>query len=184
MMRISAGIFSLYDGLVALPWRPSYLAAMWILGGELQLLYESWISDEVPLMASTLDLVREVAIAGESPQAAARARELADSWDPVIEAQNDEAPAGLVNVFSVFQDLALEIAEPVCRYDSANWVGNAAENRWRDRNDPGPLDGQADDSSPMAQTFTLFRRIVSEVAAHKGPETDPVRIREQILGPR
>jgi hypothetical protein len=61
---------------------------------------------------------------------------------------------------------------------------NAAENRWRDLNDPGPPDGQADDSSPMAQTFTLFRRIVSEVAAHKGPETDPVRIREQILGPR
>ena len=183
-MRISDGKNSLYDGLVALPWRPSYLAAMWILGGELQSLYEPWISDEVPLMASTLDLVREVAITGESPQAAARAWELADSWDPVIDAQNDEAPAGLGNVFSVFQSLALEIAEPGVHYDAANWVGNAAENRWRDRNDPGPLDGQADDSSPMAQTFILFLRIVSAVAAHKGPETDPVRIREQILGPR
>jgi uncharacterized protein (DUF427 family) len=36
----------------------------------------------------------------------------------------------------------------------------------------------------MAQTFTLFLRIVSEVAAYKGPDTDPVRIREQIPGPR
>ncbi len=36
----------------------------------------------------------------------------------------------------------------------------------------------------MAQTLALFRRVVSEVAAHKGPETDPMRIREQILGPR
>jgi hypothetical protein len=36
----------------------------------------------------------------------------------------------------------------------------------------------------MAQTLTLFCRVVSEVAAHKGPETDLVRIREQILGPR
>jgi len=159
---------------------------MWILGGELQSLYEPWISDEVPLMASTLDLVREVAIAGESPQAAARALELEESWDPAIGTPNDEAPAGLVNAFSVFQGLALERADQAGRYDyySANWVGNAAENRWRDLDDPGPLDGQADDSSPMAQTFTLFRRIVSEVAAHKGPETDPVRIREQILGAR
>ena len=183
-MRISDGHFSIYDGLVALPWRPSYLAALWILGGELQSLYEPWISDEVPLMASTMDLVREVAIAGESPQAAARARELADSWDPAIEAPNDEAPAGLGNVFSGFQGLALDIAYPTIHYDAANWVGNAAENGWRDRNDPGPLDGQADDSSPMAQTLTRFRRIVSDVAAHNGPESDPVRIREQILGPR
>ena len=36
----------------------------------------------------------------------------------------------------------------------------------------------------MAQTFTLFLRVVSGVAAHQGPDTDPARIREQILGPR
>jgi hypothetical protein len=40
-----------------------YLVAMWILCGELRELYAPWTgADEVPLMAATLDLVREVVI--------------------------------------------------------------------------------------------------------------------------
>src|SRR6266404_6134451 len=133
IVRVYDAADSIYSGLVALPWCPSYLAAMWILCGELQSLYAAWIEDdEVPLMASTMDLVREVVIAGESPQAAARACELAAAWEPAIEARENEAPGGPLNVLATFEALAQEIADPTGRYDSANWAANAAEQRWRD----------------------------------------------------
>jgi hypothetical protein len=186
-MRIRETAGSIYSGLAKLPWRPSYLAAMWILGGELQSLYASWISDDdIPLIASTMDLVREVVITGESPRAAVRARELAAAWEPVAEARDVGASGGLMNVLATFEGLVLEIAYPAGRYDSANWAAKAVENRWRDWADPGPLyldpDEQADDSSPIAQTLTLFLRVVSEVAAWPGPDWDPVRIRGEIFG--
>jgi hypothetical protein len=186
-MRVREAGSSIYRGLAALPWRPSYLAAMWILCGELKSLYAAWIEDnEVPLMASTMDLVREIVIAGESPQAVARAWELTAAWEPVIEAREPGAPGGLLNVLGTFESLALEIADPTGRYDSANWVPNAVEDRWRDWEDPGPiyLDPleEADDSSPVAQTFARFGRVISEVAAWQGPDWDPVRIRAQIFG--
>jgi hypothetical protein len=187
IMRVYDAADSIYSGLAALPWRPSYLAAMWILCAELQSLYAAWITDdEVPLMAATMDLVREVVIAGESPQAAARASELSAAWEPVIEAREDEAPGGPLNVLATFEALAQEIADPSGRYDAANWAANAAELRWRDWDDPGSIyldpDEQADDSSPMAQTLALFGRVVSGVAALQGSEWDPVRIRGRIFG--
>jgi hypothetical protein len=81
---------SLYRGLRSLPRRP-YLAAMWILCGELQVLYAPWTNDEVTsLMASTMDLVREAAISGESAEVAQRGLELARAWAPVIEAKDAE----------------------------------------------------------------------------------------------
>jgi hypothetical protein len=187
IMRVYDASDAIYSGLAALPWRPSYLAAMWILCEELQSLYAAWISDdEVPLMASTMDLVREVVIAGESPQAARRASELAAAWEPVIEAREAETPAGLLNVLATFEALAQEIAGLSGRYDAANWAANAAEQRWQNWGDPGSIyldpDQQVDDSSPMAQTLVLFARVVSEVAALPGPEWDPVRIRARIFG--
>jgi hypothetical protein len=186
-MRVYDAADSIFSGLAALPWRPSYLAAMWILCEELQSLYAAWIEDdEVLLMASTMDLVREVVIAGESPQATARASELAAAWEPVIEARQDETPGGLLNVLATFEALAHEIANLSGRYDAANWAANAAEQRWRDWDDPGSIyldpDEQADDCSPMAQTLALFGRVVSEVAALQGPEWDPVPIRTRIFG--
>lgn len=186
-MRVYDAADSIFSGLAALPWRPSYLAAMWILCEELQSLYAAWIEDDqVPLMASTMDLVREVVIAGESPQATARASELAAAWEPVIEAREDETPGGLLNVLATFEALAQEIANLSGRYDAANWAANAAEQRWRDWDDPGSIyldpDEQADDCSPMAQTLALFDRVVSEVAALQGPEWDPVPIRTRIFG--
>jgi hypothetical protein len=188
-MRVYDAADSVYSGLVALPWCPSYLAAMWILCAELQSLYAAWISDdEVPLMASTMDLVREVVIAGESPRSAVRAWELAAAWEPVIEARENEEPCGPLNVLATFEALAQEIADPAGRYDSANWAANAAEQRWRDWDDPGSVyldpDEQADDSSPTAQTLVLFGRVVSAVTALQGPEWDPVPIRARIFAQR
>ena len=103
---------------------------MWILGGELQSLYEPWIcEDDVPLMASTLDLVREVVIAGESPQAAARGWELGESWELVREAREQDVAVsgGLLDVVITVKTLALEIADPTGRYHSAGWAANAVE---------------------------------------------------------
>src|SRR6266699_61908 len=68
---------SVYQGLQSLPWRV-YLVAMWILCGELQTLYAPWIHEaDRPLMASTMDLIRDVVIVGESDGTARRGREVA-----------------------------------------------------------------------------------------------------------
>lgn len=187
-MRVYDAADSIYSGLAVLPWQPSYLAAMWILCGELQSLYAAWIEDdEAALMTSTMDLVREVVIAGESPRVAGRAAELATAWERVTDARQDEAPGSLPNVLVTFKALAQEIAGRCGRHDAASWVTNAAENRWRDWDDPGPRlldpDEQVDDSSPMAQTLAWFCHVVSEVAARRGEDWDPVPIRAQILGP-
>lgn len=186
-MRVKDAKYSIYSGLKALPWRPAYLGAMWILCGELQSLYAGWIAaDEVPLMASTMDLTREVVVAGESPQATKRAADLADAWEPVLAVREDsDASGGLLNTLGAFAGLAEEIAGICGHYSAANWATNAAEDRWQDWDQPGPIvvnwDEEADDSSPMAQTLALFGRIVSEVTAIQRPEWDPVRIRAQIF---
>lgn len=83
-MRVKDAKSSIYYGPKGLPWHPAYLAAMWVLCGELRSLYADWIgAEEVPLLETTMDLVREVVIAGESWSAVDRAEELADAWRPV-----------------------------------------------------------------------------------------------------
>jgi hypothetical protein len=69
--------WSIYQGLRSLPRRP-YLVAMWILCGELRILYAPWTRGEkvLTLMASTVDLVREAAISGEPAELARRALDL------------------------------------------------------------------------------------------------------------
>jgi hypothetical protein len=48
-MRVKDAKYSIYFGLKRLPWPPAYLAAMWILCGELRSLYADWIgAEEVP----------------------------------------------------------------------------------------------------------------------------------------
>lgn len=80
-MRVADAKHSVFSRLKALPWHTSYLAAMWVLCGELQSLYADCIdADEIPLMASTMDLVREVITVGGSQQAGARAAELTEAW--------------------------------------------------------------------------------------------------------
>ena len=76
-------------------------------------------------MVKRIALAREVVIAGESPRAAARASELSAAWEPVIEAREDEAPGGPLNVLATFEALAQEIADP-----RRQWA-RAAANRAR-----------------------------------------------------
>jgi hypothetical protein len=181
---------SIYAGLRSLPRQP-YLVAMWILGGELQALYARWADDEVTsLMASTMDLVREAAISGESNEVAWKGLELANAWRPVIEAKDSEpgVPGALLNAWATFEGLAQEIGGLSGRYDGANWATLAATDRWRDWDGPGPIimsrvnAEEVDASSPMGQTLAWFRRIVRGVAWYAGPECDPARIRAAILG--
>jgi hypothetical protein len=186
-MRVDDAEDSVYHGLKALPWRPSYLTAMWILCGELRSLYaDSTSEDDRPVMALTMDLVREVVIYDESPESIGRARTLVNDWDRVRVAGEAGAPGGLLNVWITFDALAQEIAGLSGRYYATEWVTNAATERWRTWDRPGPIivdpDEETDDSSPMAQTLELFGRVVSRVTAMQGPEWDPMRIRAQIFG--
>lgn len=190
MVTFGDAKFSIYRGLRSLPRQP-YLVAMWILCGELRILYAPWTDDEVmSLMTSTLDLVREAAISGESAAAASRGLELAGAWAPVIAAKGAEPGVygGLMNAWAAFEGMAQEIGGLSGRYDGANWATMAVADRWRDWDEPGPIimsqvnAEEVVQSSPMGQTFARFRRIVSGVARHAGPERDPAVIRATILG--
>ena len=181
---------SIYRGLRSLPRRP-YLVAMWILCGELQVLYAPWTDDEVTsLMASTMDLVREAAISGESAEVGHRGLELARAWAPVIAVKDAEAgvPGALLNAWATFEGLAQEICGLSGRYDGANWATLAVAERWRDWDEPGPIlmsrvnAEEVDASSPMGQTLAWFRRIVRGVAWYAGSEWDPARVRAVVLG--
>lgn len=188
-MRVKDATYSIYYGQKRLPWHPAYLAAMWVLCGELRSLYAEWIgAEEVPLVEATMDLVREVVTAGESWSAVDRAEELADAWGPVyVRYERSSASGGLLNVLGTFEALAQEIARLSGHYDAGNWVTNAAADRWDDWDRPGPVlvdpDEEADDSSPKAHTLRSFRRVVSVVTTWTESDWDPVRIRAQIFGP-
>jgi hypothetical protein len=184
--------WSIYQGLRSLPRRP-YLVAMWILGGELRTLYAPWNNGEklLELMAATMDLVREAAISGESPDLARRALGLGRAWKPILRAADrvdSKTPGGLLNAWTTFALLAQEIGGPARRYAAANWVANAATERWRDLSEPGPVlvsvenAEEVDESSSMGQTLARFERILSGVSGQVSPEWDPVRIRAAILG--
>jgi hypothetical protein len=184
--------WSIYQGLRSLPRRP-YLVAMWIVGGELRTLYAPWNNDEklLELMASTMDLVREAAIAGESPELARRALDLGRAWKPVLRAADrvdSGISGGLLNAWWTFALLAQEIGGLARRYAAASWVANAATERWRDHSEPGPIlvsvenAEEVDESSLMGQTLARFERILSGVSGHVSPEWDPARIRAAILG--
>jgi hypothetical protein len=184
--------WSIYQGLRSLPRRP-YLVAMWILGGELRTLYAPWNNDEklLELMAATMDLVREAAISGESPDLARRALGLGRAWEPILRAAGrlgSGTSGGLLNAWKTFALLAQEIGGPARRYAAADWVADAATERWRDLSEPGPifvnaeLAEEVDESSPVGQTLARFERILSGVSGHVSPEWDPARIRAAILG--
>jgi hypothetical protein len=191
MVTLGDAEWSVYQGLRSLPRRP-YLVTMWILGGELRTLYAPWIRDEeiLALMTSTMDLVREAAIAGESADLARRALDLRRAWKPVIKAvdADREVSGGQLNAVRIFAILAQEVAGLERRYAAADWVADAATERWRDHSEPGPilvsveLAEEVDESGPVGQTLARFERIISGVSGHVSPEWDPVRIRAAILG--
>src|ERR1700722_6872734 len=194
VMRVKDAEHSIHSGLRGLAWRP-YLAAMWILCGELQSLYAEELGDaERPLMASTMDLVRDVAIAGETTALADRAAELADAWNRLRDIREEEdrlsALAGdtsprLIGVWLTFEALTQEIAGLSGRYDGAEWVAEATTDRWRieDPGQTGPIwmnpDETADDASPVARTLTTFERVIAGVAAARDYDWDPIELRAQ-----
>jgi hypothetical protein len=133
-----------------------------------------------------MDLVREVIISGESAESTRRAKTLVDDWDRVRIEEGAGASGGLLDTWITFDALAQEVAGLSGRYYATEWVTNAATERWRTWDGPGPIvvdpDEEADDSSPMAQTLELFGRVISRVSTTRGPEFDPARIRAQIFG--
>jgi len=187
-MRVRDAETSIYHGLLELPW-PRYLSAMWIVCGELQSLYWGWLNDgDKELVAETMDVVRQVVIAGKSPEATRDAKKLARAWGRLSQSSRaDEASAGLENAWMTFEALAQEISGICGQYDGANWVTNAATERWRvyPPDFEGPIvedpNEETDDAGPMAQTLALFERIVTKVAEAQGPDLDPASLRAQIF---
>ena len=177
----------IYLRLMAKP-RRTYLVAMWILCGDLRELYAPWTSaGEEPLMASTIDLVRDVAIGGETGETATRALDLAEAWEAFRRAHWAEAPGGLVNTWTTFAGLAAEIGGLAGEGAGAQWVINAAEARWRDWSRPGSILVNTEHAeelieySPLGQTFEVFYRVVTRVSRLVSPEWDPVRIRAELF---
>ncbi len=186
-MRVNDAENSIYEGLRGLAWRP-YLAAMWILCGELQTLYADEFSDaERSLIAPTMDVVREVAAAGESAELTRQAAELAEAWGDVRDEREHEASSGLMNVWGTFEGLVQEVAGISGRYGGAGWVTNAVIEPWREANhhNQGPivLDPNAEvaDASPTANTLALFQHIVAEVVRAQEGDWEPRWLRAQIL---
>lgn len=187
-MRVWDAQYSTYYGLKTLSWR-RYLCAMWILCGELRSQYEDWLDNsERSLMASTLDLVRDVVISGVvTADAALVALELSARWDALLtERDNDPfVSPGQWNTWAVFSDLVAEAAGTRKRYAATERLGNAATMRWRvptgkarhiDRNE------EIDDATPMAQTLSRFQRVVTAIGLMPESEWDPAKVRAQILG--
>jgi hypothetical protein len=186
-MRVNDTENSIYEGLRGLAWRP-YLAAMWILCGQLQTLYADEFSDaERSLIPPTMDVAREVAAAGESAELTRQAAELAEAWDSVRDEREPEASSGLMNVWATLEGLVQEIAGITPRYGGAEWLTNAVVEPWREasRHGQGPIlvdpIAEVADDSPTARTLALFQSIVAEVARAQEGDWEPRRLRAQIF---
>jgi hypothetical protein len=177
------------DQLQAMPWR-RYMCALWLLGTELAALYaEQQSGPERSLMSDTLDVLRLVVTSGDPGMHEAQAAELTARWERVITDGEQRASAGLVNAWMTFEAAAAEITGVSARFYAADWVTDAAVERWRDpdrrgrrRLDPNE---EVSDDSPIAQTLAAFAQIVSTVARLSDVE-DPALLRRQIFrsGPR
>src|SRR5258708_851350 len=186
-MRVRYAEKSIYEGLRGLAWRP-YLAAMWILCGELQTMYADEFSDaERSLIPPTMDVVREVAAVGESGELTRQAAELAQAWGGVRTEREHEASSGLMNVWATFEGLVQELAGITPRYDGAEWLTNAVIEPWREANhhNQGPIwvdpNAEVAEDSPTAHTLGLFQHIVAEGARAEQGDWGPRRLRAKIF---
>lgn len=191
MTRVDDAAGAVYEGLRALEVR-RYLCAMWIVCGELRAVYEDRLSArESVLMASTLQVVRDVVIRGEATADAARdAAGLSRQWGVMTSEREAGVMPGQWNAWMVFRDLASEITLSVPRYESAERVDLAATDRWREHL-PGSLaddpDEEVDDSSPMARTLAFLTRAIAGVAGLSEARLreagwDPALVQEEIFG--
>lgn len=184
---------SVYTGLRALD-RRRYLCAMWILCGELRELYADYLTDaDRSLMASTLDVVREITMAGEkTADAAQKMAGLYQKWIlMVIDESREAAEVEHWNTRVVFRDLTFESTEDGRNfpYDAAERVDLAVTDRW-DLPGSGYVEGpdvEIDDYHPMARTLNLFNRVVTGVTEMTETEMweagwDPLKIRQQLVG--
>jgi hypothetical protein len=187
MMRVSDSDSTIYDGLRALDWT-RYLRAMWIICGELRVLYQDRLSErEHSLMDETLGLVRQVAmtgvVTGVRSQQAVRLR---TQWETLMSQREGTVKAGQWNTWVAFGELCGEIAGSYDRYASCEMLYIAATDRWREKVRPDgrpiPMTGDEEvaDDSPMAQMLRRLSRVVSEVG--NSNDTDPAEIRAGILG--
>lgn len=179
----------IYDGLHALE-RPRYLAAMWLLCGELQSLYrEQTLPADGSLMSSTLEVVLEALDSGSGSggEGAVRAAELDNRWRSVIDAGSEGAQAGLWNAWVTFQALAAEIAGSAGAFEATERLANAATERWRDASPTGfrwiNPNEEIDDDSPMARTLRAFEQVVTLVAESPGVTgRELADIRSRVFG--
>src|SRR5260370_35509842 len=77
-----------------------------------------------------MDVVREVAAAGESAELTRQAAELAEAWGDVRTERDHEASSGLMNVWATFEGLVQEIAGTTPRYGGGEWLTNAIVLPW------------------------------------------------------
>lgn len=189
-MRVDDVAMSIYKGLRALDLR-RYRCAMWLVCGNLRAVYEDLLSDaERTLMTSTLEMVRDVVMAGEVSVAGGQeAMDLYAKWWEVIDQGGDDVMSGHVNTWMVFRDLAGEFSGEERLYESTERVGLAAMDRWRGRIGPiiDDFPGQVvDDSTPMARTLNGLQGIVVGVTRvsdlmMQDMNWDPVEVRSQII---
>lgn len=186
-MMVRDAARSIYEGLRGLAWRP-YLAAMWILCGELQSLYVDEFTDaERALIPPSMDVIREVATAGESAAVARKAAELVEPWAHLEDERELEASAGLMNVWSTLGGLVREVAGITPRYEGAEWVTNTIIAPWQEANHhgPGPIvndrNAEIADDSPTANTLALFQHVVAEVARAHEDDWEPRRLRARVF---
>jgi hypothetical protein len=139
------------------------------------------------MIPPTMDVVREVAAAGESAELTRQAAELAEAWDSVRNEREPEALSGLMNAWATFEGLVQEIAGITPRYGGAEWLTIAVVEPWREASHHGqgpilvdPIAEVADDS-PTARTLALFQHIVAELTRAQEGDWEPRRLRAQIF---
>lgn len=184
-VRITDMEASIRGGLHAMEWR-RYMAAMWIISGELQSVYADELGDaDSPLIMSTRELVRNVA-RGVLNDGDESARELAGAWLECC-AHEDEVSTGLACLWGVFQYLVGEVTGETDK-NRGTWLFNVTRERWRTpeekmRNEFRIYDPkeEIDDSSPLAEFLKLLQTIVTSVMDYSG-DLDPVLMRATIPG--
>jgi hypothetical protein len=189
---------SVYGALRGLPWHP-YLAAMWIMGGELQSIYAGeFVDSEDGLITATLNIVREALISYDSKEevnaAAAltsRAVALEDAWRQLRASREDDATTGLVYAWATFTALTQEISGSAGddgHDDAVEFVTDAVIERWPTEADQeGPIwvndpTAAVAANSPAARTLKLFERVAMEAASARGSDWDLAAFRAQIYG--
>jgi hypothetical protein len=185
-VRISNMEASIRRGLRAMEWR-RYMAAMWIICGELQSAFADELGGaDLLLIMSTRELVRNVArgVVNDGDEGAS---ELAGAWLECC-AHEDQVSKGLACFWAVCQYLVGEVTGEIGKNRGTAWLFNVVRDRWRTpeekmRNafpiyDPKE---EIDDSSPLGKFLNLLQTIVASATDYSG-DLDPVLMRATILG--